>query len=29
VNGQFKTIHYYKEDVLANKKLAYQPGLER
>jgi acyl-homoserine lactone acylase PvdQ len=29
VYGQFKTIHYYKEDVLANKKLAYHPGLER
>jgi acyl-homoserine lactone acylase PvdQ len=29
INGQFKTIHYYKEDVLANKKLAYHPGLER
>jgi acyl-homoserine lactone acylase PvdQ len=29
VNGQFKTIHYYKEEVLANKKLAYHPGLER
>ena len=29
VNGQFKTIHYYKEDVLANKKLAYHPGLDR
>ena len=29
VHGQFKTIHYYKEDVLANKKLAYHPGLER
>jgi acyl-homoserine lactone acylase PvdQ len=29
INGNFKTIHYYKEDVLANKKLAYHPGLER
>jgi len=29
INGQFKTIHYYKEEVLANKKLAYHPGLER
>ncbi len=29
INGQFKTIHYYKEDVLANKKLAYHPGLDR
>jgi acyl-homoserine lactone acylase PvdQ len=29
VHGQFKTIHYYKEDVLANKKLTYHPGLER
>jgi acyl-homoserine lactone acylase PvdQ len=29
INGDFKTIHYYKEDVLANKKLAYHPGLER
>ncbi len=29
VHGQFKTIHYYKEDVLANKKLAYHPGLAR
>ena len=29
IHGQFKTIHYYKEDVLANKKLAYHPGLAR
>lgn len=29
VHGAFKTIHYYKEDVLANKKLAYHPGLAR
>ena len=29
LHGQFKTIHYYKEDVLANKKLAYHPGLAR
>jgi acyl-homoserine lactone acylase PvdQ len=29
INGDFKTIHYYQEDVLANKKLAYHPGLER
>ena len=29
INGAFKTIHYYKEDVLANKKLAYHPGLAR
>ena len=29
IHGDFKTIHYYKEDVLANKKLAYHPGLER
>ena len=29
LHGQFKTIHYYKEDVLANKKLAYHPGLAK
>lgn len=29
IQGQFKTIHYYKEDVLANKKLAYHPGFAR
>jgi acyl-homoserine lactone acylase PvdQ len=29
IHGQFKTIHYYKEDVLANKQLAYHPGLAK
>ncbi len=29
LHGQFKTIHYYKEDVLANKKVAYHPGFAR
>ena len=29
IHGQFKTIHYYKNEVLANKKVAYHPGLAR
>lgn len=29
IHGQFKTIHYYKDEVLANKKVAYHPGLAR
>ncbi len=29
IHGQFKTIHYYKEDVLANKQVAYHPGLAK
>ncbi len=29
INGNFKTIHFYKEDVLAHKVISYKPGLER
>jgi acyl-homoserine lactone acylase PvdQ len=29
VDGHFKTIHFYKSDVLAHKVIAYNPGLER
>ena len=29
VSGNFKTIHFYKEDVLAHKVKSYKPGLER
>ena len=29
IDGDFKTIHYYKEDVLAHKVSSYKPGLER
>ena len=29
IDGQFKTIHFYKEDVLAHKRKSYKPGLER
>jgi acyl-homoserine lactone acylase PvdQ len=29
IDGNFKTIHFYKEDVLAHKVKSYSPGLER
>jgi iron complex outermembrane receptor protein len=29
VDGNFKTIHFYKEDVLAHQRKSYKPGLER
>lgn len=29
LEGQFKTIHFYKEDVLAHQTAMYKPGLER
>ena len=29
IDGNFKTIHFYKEDVLAHKVTSYKPGLER
>lgn len=29
IDGNFKTIHFYKADVLAHKVLEYKPGLER
>ena len=29
IDGNFKTIHFYKEDVLAHKVISYKPGLER
>ena len=29
IDGQFKTIHFYKADVLAHKVTSYKPGLER
>ena len=29
INGDFKTIHFYKEDVLANEVTSYKPGLTR
>ena len=29
IDGNFKTIHFYKEDVLAHKVTEYNPGLER
>jgi acyl-homoserine lactone acylase PvdQ len=29
IDGNFKTIHFYKEDVLAHKVKSYNPGLER
>jgi acyl-homoserine lactone acylase PvdQ len=29
IDGKFKTIHFYKEDVLAHKVISYKPGLER
>jgi acyl-homoserine lactone acylase PvdQ len=29
IDGRFKTIHFYKSDVLAHKVTAYNPGLER
>jgi acyl-homoserine lactone acylase PvdQ len=29
IDGNFKTIHFYKADVLAHKVLEYRPGLER
>jgi acyl-homoserine-lactone acylase len=29
IDGNFKTVHYYKEDVLAHKVTEYKPGLER
>ena len=29
IQGKFKTIHFYKEDVLAHKVKSYKPGLER
>jgi acyl-homoserine lactone acylase PvdQ len=29
IDGNFKTVHFYKEDVLAHKVTEYKPGLER
>jgi acyl-homoserine lactone acylase PvdQ len=29
IDGDFKTIHFYKADVLANKVTSYKPGFER
>jgi acyl-homoserine lactone acylase PvdQ len=29
IDGKFKTIHFYKEDVLAHQRKLYKPGLER
>ena len=29
IDGKFKTIHFYKEDVLAHKVISYNPGFER
>ncbi len=29
IDGNFKTIHFYKEDVLAHKVTSYKPGFER
>ena len=29
INGDFKTIHFYKEDVLANEVISYKPGFTR
>lgn len=29
IDGNFKSIHFYKEDVLAHKVISYKPGLER
>ncbi len=29
IEGNFKTIHFYKADVLAHKVISYKPGLER
>jgi acyl-homoserine lactone acylase PvdQ len=29
IDGNFKTIHFYKDDVLAHKVISYKPGLER
>ncbi len=29
IDGKFKTIHFYKEDVLAHKVISYKPGFER
>jgi len=29
INGNFKTVHFYKSDVLAHKVTSYKPGLER
>jgi len=29
IEGNFKTVHFYKEDVLAHKVIEYKPGLER
>ena len=29
IDGKFKTIHFYKEDVLAHKVTSYKPGFER
>ena len=29
IDGNFKTIHFYKEEVLAHQRKSYKPGLER
>ena len=29
IEGNFKTIHFYKEDVLAHKVTSYKPGLDK